>query len=239
MKTTARRVMLPAAVLGLCLASVLSAQERQPGAAERQPAERAQPADAADADAEGFIKASDLIGMKIQGTGEAELGSVEDLIINSRTNEIEYLILDKGVFADLGAKQPVIPWVLVDAHFVGEKDTHFLMVPLTAERIKTAPAVEKSEMQLSRSAPWIAQVNRFFAEDLRQRNVSRPDLDPDARERGDQPRRGEREGADPNRRTPGAGTRPETNPTDPARPEARPRPRAPGGAPQPSTEKPQ
>jgi sporulation protein YlmC with PRC-barrel domain len=224
--------MLSAAALGLCLANVLSAQERQP--AERQPAERVRPGDAAaaaDTNADGFVKASDLIGMKIQGTGNAELGSVEDLVINSRTNEIEYLILDKGVFADLGDKQPVIPWVLVDAHFVGEKDAHFLMVPLTAERIKTAPAVDKGELQLTPTAPWIVQVNRFYAQDLRERNVSRPDLDPNSRERGEQPGRERREGADPNRRSPGAG-RPEANPDAPSQP----RPGTPGGAPRPSTE---
>lgn len=228
-KFTALRALLPAAVLGLCLSNVLPAQERQP-------TDRVRPGDAAaaaDTNADGFVKASDLIGMKIQGTGNAELGSVEDLIINSRTNEIEYLILDKGVFADLGSKQPVIPWVLIDPHFVGEKDAHFLMAPLTAERIKTAPAVDKGELQLTRTAPWIVQVNRFYAEDLRERNVSRPDLDPNARDRNEQPGR---EGTDPNRRTPGAGTRPDANPDGASRPQTQPRPGTPGGTPQPSTE---
>src|SRR5262245_50289419 len=120
MKTLGR--VLGAIAVGLCLASMAKAQERviRPGAAAQ-----------ADADGDGFFKASDLIGMKVQGSGNEELGTVQDMFIDARTNQIEYLILDTGVLADLGGKQPVIPWVLVEPHFVG--DAHFLVVPLTVQ----------------------------------------------------------------------------------------------------------
>ena len=90
------------------------------------------------------------------------------------------------------------------------------MVPLTAQRIRTAPTVVISEIQLGRSAPWIVQVNRFYAQDLKERNVSRPDLDPNDRGRGDRD--------DPNR----PGTKPA--------PGEKPRPGAPGAEPKPGTQ---
>ena len=86
MKTTTRA--LYAGVLwGLCLTS-FAAEPRQP-APPRGPANQQLPADAtnrpaaaAPAASQAFIKASDLIGMTVKGTGNTDLGEVEDLLID-------------------------------------------------------------------------------------------------------------------------------------------------------------
>lgn len=232
MKTTGR-VLLSAALIGLLLPNIVHAQKQLPPERIIKPGV-AQPDDA---DGDGFFKASDLIGMKVQGTGEADLGTVQDLFIDSRTNQVEFLVLDTGILADLGGKQPVIPWVLVEPHIVGATDGQFLMVPLTAARIRTAPTVVTSKVQTARSATWVDQVNRFYADDLKQRKVSRPDIDSKTQQ--------DQDSATPGRRTPDAGAKPGTNPEKPTRPQE-PKPRikpAPGSEPRPEanpgTEKPQ
>lgn len=130
-----------------------------------------------------FLRASELIGMQVHGTNNAELGEVQDLVIDGRTHEIKYLVLDTGLFADLGGKQPVIPWMLVETQLTAEADNRFLMVPLTEERIKTAPSYDVADIQLMQSAPWIEQVNQFYDADLQRRRVARPDLEGAPRQR--------------------------------------------------------
>lgn len=211
-------VLFAAALGALCFTSNAPAQVRQPANPAAPPASNAPPAAAAPAIAgEAYFKASDLIGMTVKGAGNSELGEVEDLFIDARTRQIEYLVLDTGVFADLGGKQPVLPWALVEPHFVGDADSHFLMTGLTSERLKTAPAIDTSDVELGRSAAWISLVNRFYAEDLKHRNVSRPDLDANQ-----QPR-------DPSEARPGVQPRPGT-PRQPApgqKPDADATPRTP------------
>ena len=113
------------------------------------------------------------------------------------------------MFADLGGKQPVIPWALVEPHFVGESSDYFLMTAMTTERIKTAPAINTSDIDLSRSAEWTNLVNHFYAEDLKHRNVSRPDLDADQRRDPNDARSGQPRTVP---QQPGSGQQPSSSP---------------------------
>lgn len=198
----------------------------------------------------GFYKASDLIGMDVKGNDNEDLGEIQDLFIARGTNEVEYLILDTGVFADLGGKQPILPWSIVTLQ-PGDANTFFIHVPLTQQRIRTAPTVMLTDIDLVNNQTWVTQVNEFYATELNDRRVSRPDLDrnrdrsnrdadqpdanrpeadrPDAnRPDADRPRsnRPDANRPDANRpqrgqRNPGAGNRPEaTNPS--STPERRP-----------------
>lgn len=147
-------------------------------AQERDPAPRAVDVDVnvtRDAQAAGYFKASDLIGMEVRGTNDEDLGEVQDLLIDQRTHEVQYLILDTGLFADLGGRQPIVPWLLVDTHAT-TAERAYLTVPLTQERMKSAPQIDISKAELTRSAAWINQVDEFYGAELKERRVSRPDL---------------------------------------------------------------
>jgi sporulation protein YlmC with PRC-barrel domain len=219
---------LPYALMGAALvgwlASSAPAQER---ALERDVDVEVRVGAAADEESSGhYFKASDLIGMEVRGENDQDLGEVQDLLIDSSNNEIEFLVLDTGLFADLAGKQPVIPWALADMHVGTETDadTRFLMISITQERIKSAPAINIAEADLMKSAQWRSQVDEFFEADLKERRTARPsELDEDA----DQPReRTPRPGArdrDPDSTKPDA-NKPDATP--PGTPE-QPKPRAP------------
>ncbi len=173
-----------------------------------------------------FYKASDLIGMEVHGPNNEDIGEVQDLIVDSATNEIQYLVLDTGLFADLDGKQPILPWTIVDVHAAADADEHYILVPLTEERIKTAPALNIAEVDLMRSATWVNQVNTFYEADLNERRTARPDLDRDA-DNADRPRdrRNPRPDAtDRNRDRPGArdrdADRPDATDRDTTKPDA-------------------
>ena len=125
----------------------------------------------------GFCKASDLIGMEVRGTDNQDLGEVQDLFINRRTHEVEYLILDTGVLADLDGEQPIIPWMITDMRAGSDADTYYLSIPLTQERIKAAPTVVLGDVDLTRTPSFVADVDEFYSAELQERRVSRPDFD--------------------------------------------------------------
>lgn len=196
-------------------------------------------------DSAGYYKASDLIGMDVRGTDNADLGEVQDLFVNHNTNEIEFLILDTGVLADLDGKQPVIPWTIVERRVGSDADTYFLSVPLTEARIKTAPMVNLRDVALTGTPEWRTQVTDFYDAEIRERRVARPDLDREGvrndanrddadRNQTNRPRQGQRPRTETSPDTsdrpdaknrPGAGnrpgTRPEANRPNSTKPESR------------------
>lgn len=170
-----RRAGWTAAVLGLMTWSVASGQERR----IQVEVERGEGASTGQ-----FYKASDLIGMEVRGENDAELGEVQDLLIDSNSQEVEFLILDSGLLAGLGGgEMTVIPYVIAETKTGTEADEHFLSVSLTEERFKTAPKINVSEAELMANAAWVTEVNQFFEAEIQQHRVARPDL------REDQPGR--------------------------------------------------
>jgi len=125
----------------------------------------------------GFFKGSSIIGMEVRGTDNQDLGEVQDILVDRDSNEIRYIILDTGVLADLDGKQPIIPWKLADMKAGAEADTHFLSVPLSQDRIKTAPTLVMTNADLTTTPTWVTKVDDFYGEELKERRVSRPDLD--------------------------------------------------------------
>ena len=59
-------------------------------------------------DRNGVFKASELIGMKVQGTDGKNLGDIKDLVINPDDGAIDYAVLDFGGF--LGIKDKYSPF---------------------------------------------------------------------------------------------------------------------------------
>ncbi|HKR78706.1 MAG TPA: PRC-barrel domain-containing protein, partial [Nitrospira sp.] len=50
-------------------------------------------------DRSGVLKASDLIGSKVEGVDGKNLGSIKDLVIDPQDGDIQYAVLDFGGFA--------------------------------------------------------------------------------------------------------------------------------------------
>ena len=67
--------------------------------------------DLADArDKSGVLKASDLIGKKVQNIDGKKLGDIKDLVINPEDGDVQYAVLDFGGFLGVGDKYFAVPW---------------------------------------------------------------------------------------------------------------------------------
>jgi sporulation protein YlmC with PRC-barrel domain len=91
-------------------------------------------------DKSGVLKATDLLGMKVQGTDGKSLGSIRDLVIDPEEGDIDYAVLDFGGFAGIGDKYFAVPWEALKLDQANKKIT----LEVSKKDLKQAPGFDKN-----------------------------------------------------------------------------------------------
>jgi sporulation protein YlmC with PRC-barrel domain len=90
-------------------------------------------------DKSGVLKASDLIGMKVEGTDGKNLGKIRDLVLDPE-GDIQYAVLDFGGFLGVGDKYFAVPWDALQRTENGKK----IALDTTKRDLKKAPGFDKN-----------------------------------------------------------------------------------------------
>lgn len=90
-------------------------------------------------DKNGVLKASQLMGMNVEGLDGKKLGDVKDLVIDSEDGSIDYVVLDFGGLLGIGTKYFAIPWDALDQ--TADKKT--LVMDASKQDLKAAPGFDK------------------------------------------------------------------------------------------------
>ena len=90
-------------------------------------------------DRSGVLKASEMIGKKVQGTDGKNLGTIKDLVIDPEDGGVEYAVLDFGGFVGIGDKYFAVPW---DALQIDQQNK--LALDLHKKDLKDAPGFDKN-----------------------------------------------------------------------------------------------
>ena len=91
-------------------------------------------------DKSGVLKASDLIGMNVQGTDGKKLGNIKDLVIDPDEGGVEYAVLEFGGFAGIGDKYFAVPWEALRLDQTNKK----LSLDVHKKDLKNAPGFDKN-----------------------------------------------------------------------------------------------
>jgi sporulation protein YlmC with PRC-barrel domain len=91
-------------------------------------------------DKSGVLKASDLIGMKVQGTDGKNLGEIKDLVIDPEEGGVVYAVLEFGGFAGIGDKYFAVPWEALQLDHSNKK----LSLDVHKKDLKKAPGFDKN-----------------------------------------------------------------------------------------------
>ena len=86
----------------------------------------------------GVLKASELIGMKVQGSDGKKLGKIRDLVIGPK-GDVRYAVLDFGGFLGIGDKYFAVPWDALQRTENGKK----IALDTTKRDLKKAPGFNK------------------------------------------------------------------------------------------------
>ncbi len=85
----------------------------------------------------GQVRADDIIGTRDYGPNDANVGSVDDIIVNTRSMQVEAAILSVGGFLGIGDKLVSVP---IDQLRMGQDGR--LSISLTREQLERTPQFE-------------------------------------------------------------------------------------------------
>ncbi|MBI1379965.1 MAG: hypothetical protein GC161_02610 [Planctomycetaceae bacterium] len=87
-----------------------------------------------------LVPSGDLLGLTAKNSADKDLGSLNDVIVDPRTGEFRYAIVDVGGFLGIGATERILPWSAFDVRVDPEdKDEWVLRAELTEAQVKAAP----------------------------------------------------------------------------------------------------
>jgi len=89
-------------------------------------------------DKSGVLKASELIGMKVQGSDGKNMGKIRDLVIGP-DGDVRYAVLDFGGFLAIGDKYFAVQWDVLQRTKDGKK----IALDMTKRDLKKAPGFDK------------------------------------------------------------------------------------------------
>ena len=112
-----------------------------------------------DKDKSGVLKASNLVGMKVEGADGKKLGSVKDMVVDPQDGSIDYVVLDFGGIAGIGDKYFAVPWQAVQL----APDQKKLLLPATKKDLKEAPGFDKNHWPDLSDKRETAVIYEFYA----------------------------------------------------------------------------
>jgi sporulation protein YlmC with PRC-barrel domain len=134
------------------------------GLAMSQDVEVKVPARSSDEGSGSVYNASEVIGMTIKNDKNEEVGTIKDLVIDAKTGEVLYAVMDLGEYVDVQNKVFVMPWTVLRPNF-GPNPYVTLGVPRTV--LTQAPNWTLTDFRRARYATWAPQVNRYYSSHVR------------------------------------------------------------------------
>jgi sporulation protein YlmC with PRC-barrel domain len=88
------------------------------------------------------ILSSRVVGTEIRDPSGANIGSVEDIVLDKLSNNIMFAVVGFGGFLGIGEKYHPIPWSLLDY----DPEQNCYTVNLTREQLEAAPSDSIEEL---------------------------------------------------------------------------------------------
>jgi|ERR1700693_180833 len=99
-----------------------------------------------------------ILGANVVNEAKEDLGTIEDVIIDTRTSAVAYAILTFGGFLGLGDKHFAIPWRVLDFHAA----EGYAVLKLEKARLEKAPGFKTGEWPDMGDTEWACRVDRHY-----------------------------------------------------------------------------
>jgi len=106
------------------------------------------------------ISSSTATGYDVKTARDESVGSIKDLMIDTETGEVAYVVLavDEG-FLNLGKKYLALPWA---AFNFNTKEADVAIVNVTKEKLEKAPGFDKDAWPVGPQHEFIEDVNTYY-----------------------------------------------------------------------------
>ena len=103
------------------------------------------------------ISSDKVEGTTVYNTAGDKLGSIDDLMIDKRTGQVRYAVLEFGGFLGMGTDRYPLPWNML--RYDTTRDGY--IVPIDKARLERAPRYTDSD-QPSYTPDYSRQVNDYY-----------------------------------------------------------------------------
>jgi sporulation protein YlmC with PRC-barrel domain len=104
------------------------------------------------------LTASSIIGDSVENQQGEKLGKIDNLMVNVRTGEIEYAVLEFGSFLGIGGKLFAIPFRELKLDEVNE----LFVLNRDKEYLKNAPGFDRSHWPDTNDHTYFDNVNLYY-----------------------------------------------------------------------------
>jgi sporulation protein YlmC with PRC-barrel domain len=121
------------------------------------------------------IRASKLMGMKIQNSQKVSVGQIKDIVVDPRSARIEYVAVTYGGFLGLGDKMFAVPMQAIKVQQDPDnRDRVVLVLDVTKEQMDGAQGFDESNWPNFSDEKFSGELNRRYRlEDRRSVEVQR------------------------------------------------------------------
>lgn len=107
-----------------------------------------------------MMRCNDLLGMQVRNSQGADLGDINDVVIDLDSGKVRFAAISFGGFLGIGDKLFAIPWDMV--RFDQRDGETFAVVDLSKERLETAPGFDKQHWPDVANPTWHADVDKYY-----------------------------------------------------------------------------
>lgn len=119
-------------------------------------------------DKSGVLKASQLIGMKVEGTDGKKLGDIKDLVVDREDGSIDYAVLDFGGIIGIGDKYFAVPWEALQI----APDNKKLLIDVSKKELKDAPGFDKKNWPDLSDREQVIVIREYYGMPMEDHNRS-------------------------------------------------------------------
>lgn len=105
-----------------------------------------------------FMKAKDLMGMKVTNNADENLGKIEDIVVDAGSGRILYGVLSFGGFLGVGDKLFAIPWESLQ--LTGDSKAYVLNIE--KDRLKNAEGFDKKHWPNFADEQWATKTYQYY-----------------------------------------------------------------------------
>lgn len=105
-----------------------------------------------------LIGADALIGKDVYNYDDEHIGDVKEIMLNSATGEIAYVVLSFGGIFGLGEKLFAVPWKALTLDTANQT----LILNECKERLEKAPGFDKNSWPNMAEINWVNKVHTFY-----------------------------------------------------------------------------
>ena len=110
-----------------------------------------------------LLSATTVIGDNVSNLRDEDLGSIDDIMLDTNSGKIRYAVLSSGGFLGMGDRLFAVPW---SALKLDAEHKRFIL-DVDVDRLKEAPGFDKDHWPNMADSKWTSSIDSYYGDSPR------------------------------------------------------------------------